>query len=69
MMRDRPAMMPANMDYAGADVQWSCTRKKAYPDEATATKVANRMNFEKKAGVQAYGCSHCGRYHIGRKPA
>jgi hypothetical protein len=55
-------------DYANADVRWSCTRKKAYPDEKTAKKVAGRMRDERDANVVAYACTQCGRYHVGRAP-
>lgn len=56
-------------DYANADTAWVCARKKAYPDEKLTKKVARRMNEEKQAGVVAYACTRCGRYHIGRAPA
>ena len=60
-----------NFDYPGADIQRSCTRKKAYSCEENATRVANRINWDNRAqGLKliAYGCTHCGRFHIGRSP-
>jgi len=53
-------------DYADASTEWACTRKKAYPDEKMARKVAGRMRAEKGADVVVYACTRCGRYHIGR---
>jgi hypothetical protein len=61
--------MPDNVDYDDADVAWSCARKKSYPDEKFAKRVAARMREERGADVRPYGCRHCGRYHIGRAPA
>ncbi len=61
--------MPDNVDYENAHVQQSCTRKKAYPDEKFAKRVARNMREERGADVVAYGCRHCGRYHIGRAPS
>jgi len=54
-------------DYAGASTQWTCARKKAYPDEKIASKVAARMRGEDK-NVVHYACTRCGRWHIGRAP-
>ena len=56
-----------NTDYASAPSQWACHRKKRY-DEKLATKVANRLRFEKGADVQPYACTRCGGWHIGRRP-
>lgn len=61
----------------GADPRWSCARKKAYPDEAQARRVAARLNEQNSSGqgrpgyegvvVVAYACTEgCGRYHVGR---
>jgi hypothetical protein len=55
-------------DYADASTKWACARKKAYPDEKTAARVAGRMRAERGADVVAYGCTRCGRWHIGRAP-
>ena len=55
------------MDYANAATEWTCTRKKAYPDEKLARRVAARMRDEGK-NVVHYACTRCGRYHIGRAP-
>lgn len=57
------------MAYDNADVRQACTRKKAYPDEKFAKRVARNMRDERGADVVAYGCPHCGRYHVGRAPA
>ncbi len=61
--------MPDRTDYDNADIRQSCTRKKSYPDEKFAKRVARQMREERDADVVAYGCRHCGRYHIGRAPA
>jgi hypothetical protein len=47
------------------DPRWSCFRKKAYPTEAIAKKVANKIKHEHDAEVRAYQCDHCGLFHIG----
>jgi len=47
---------------------WSCHRKKAYPDEKIAAKVARKINDgDVAADVVAYACYNCGRYHVGRR--
>jgi len=51
-----------------ASPAWSCFRKKAYPNEALAKKVARRINEERGANVRAYGCAACGQFHIGQRP-
>jgi methenyltetrahydromethanopterin cyclohydrolase len=56
-------------DYEDADIAWVCARKKAYPDEKFAKRVASRMREDKGADVVAYACTRCGRFHIGRAPA
>ena len=53
-------------DDVAVDARWTCNRKKAYPDEKTAAKVASRINREKGTNLVPYGCGHCGRWHIGR---
>lgn len=55
-------------DSPDAAQAWVCNRKKAYPDEKMAKRVAARMRAEKGADVVAYGCGLCGRWHIGRRP-
>lgn len=47
---------------------WSCFRKKAYPDEAIAKKVARRINEERGGRVRVYACFECGQYHVGQIP-
>lgn len=60
---------PDRTDYAGADPRWSCARKKAYPTQELAAKVARKVCTENPGvNVVAYGCTHCGSYHIGRAP-
>lgn len=54
-------------DYDGADVEWTCTRKKYYRDEKFAKTVAGRMRADGK-NVVHYACTRCGGYHIGRAP-
>jgi len=61
--------MDQRTDYARASTEWACNRKKAYPDEKLAKKVAARIRAEKDVDVVAYACTRCGRYHIGRAPA
>ena len=60
--------MPERMVYENSSVEWSCTRKRAYPTEKLAQKVAAHLRSENLADVVAYGCTHCGRYHLGRPP-
>jgi hypothetical protein len=67
--RSSAPLLPAAVDYDRADEGWSCHRKKAYPTEAFARRVAQKMRDERDANVVAYGCRHCGSYHIGRAPA
>ncbi len=64
---DGPSMSSA-VDYDRADPAWSCNRKKVYPDESFASRVARRMWVERDANVVAYACRHCGNWHIGRAP-
>jgi hypothetical protein len=47
---------------------WSCFRKKAYPDEKLARRVASQIRSAHGANVIAYGCPHCGRFHVGHAP-
>lgn len=68
-IRSSGASMPDVVDYDGADVAWACSRKKIYADEKFAKRVALQMRAERGANVVAYGCRHCGGYHIGRAPA
>ena len=56
-------------DYAGASTEWTCARKKSYPDEKFAKRVARQMREERGVDVVAYACTRCGRYHIGRAPS
>lgn len=48
------------------DTRWTCYRKKSYPTEAIARKVANRIKFEQGVVLNVYGCTSCGRYHLGK---
>lgn len=58
--------MTTRTDYPGASTEWTCARKKAYPDEKLAAKVARKMREERNIDVVHYACTRCGRYHIGR---
>lgn len=50
------------------DPRWSCVRKKAYPSMEIAEKVARNVNArDDAADLVGYGCTHCGRYHVGRR--
>lgn len=60
--------MTERTDYANASTEWTCARKKAYPEEKMARRVAARMRDEGK-NVVHYACTRCGRFHIGRAPA
>jgi hypothetical protein len=63
-------------DYAGVADQWVCNRKKAYPNEDMARRVAASLNLKNAtsgardgfAGVVVvpYSCGRCGRWHLGR---
>lgn len=59
-------MKTERTDYPDAAPERSCYRKKAYPDEKTARRVAAKMREERGANVDYYGCTNCGRFHIGR---
>lgn len=48
------------------DVYWSCVRKKAYPDEKMARRVASRAFELRGDRLHVYPCHHCGRYHMAR---
>ncbi len=55
-------------DSPNADTRWACNRKKAYPTEEVAGKVAKKINGrDPTADVVPYGCGHCGRWHVGRR--
>lgn len=57
-------------DYPDASTEWTCARKKAYPDEKFARRVAAQVNErEGRPAVVHYACTRCGRWHIGRAPA
>lgn len=58
-----------NSDTPNAADEWVCNRKKAYPDEKFAKRVARRIRQERGANVVAYGCGRCGAWHIGREIA
>lgn len=62
--------MDTRTDYPGASTEWACARKKAYPDEKFAKRVARQVNEREGADVVVhYACTRCGRWHIGRRPA
>jgi hypothetical protein len=66
-------------DYPDADVRWACARKKSYPDEKSAKRVATRLTEQNHSGsgragfegvvVVAYACTRCGSWHTGRPSA
>ena len=71
----RAAPTNRGSDYEDAHQSWVCNRKKAYPSQEFAAKVANaltRRNAEDPrpdfAGVVVapYMCGRCGRWHLGR---
>ena len=47
------------------DTRWSCLRKKRYPTEKIARKIANTAKFERGVALNVYGCFNCGGYHLG----
>lgn len=60
----------ANTDYDDADIVRSCTRKKGYPSEEIARlSISSIREVNPSAELRAYGCRHCGRWHIGRNPS
>lgn len=43
-------------------------RKAIYLSRPSAEKAANSINrVERRKAVRAYGCSHCGFFHVGVK--
>lgn len=59
--------MPDYMTTPGADAIRACNRKKAYPTEDLAKKVARKVAEKSGDDIIAYGCEYCGRYHIGHR--
>lgn len=56
------------VSYDEADVKRTCARKSAFPSERDAKASARRvMTGNPYAQVVAYGCLHCGSWHVGRK--
>jgi hypothetical protein len=53
-------------DYPGAPVERACARKKAYPTERLAARVAAKVHDERGVVVVPYGCTRCGQWHLGR---
>lgn len=64
-------------DYREAPDAWVCNRKKAYPTESMAARVAAGLNSENMDEATAregfygvvvvpYGCGRCGFWHLGR---
>lgn len=52
-----------------ADVTRACTRKKGYPTEAVAQlSIGSIHHMNPTAEVRAYGCRHCGLWHVGGTP-
>lgn len=64
------------VDYEVVSNRWVCNRKKVYPSEEVAKRVANKLNLinateKARPGYEgvivfAYSCSRCGLWHIGR---
>lgn len=42
----------------------SCYSKKQYSTLEFAQKLCNKLKFERKVKLRAYGCHICGKYHI-----
>lgn len=75
--RGAPAVSNRGTDYTDAADRWVCNRKKAYPSEEMAHRVAARLNAantsERTARpgffgvvVAPYACGRCGLWHLGR---
>lgn len=47
------------------DPRWSCARKRRFESARAAEKAANRLERERMEPWNAYGCDHCGGWHIG----
>lgn len=43
-----------------------CTRKTRYTTEKIARRVAEKCRQLRGAELKAYGCPHCGGYHLAR---
>jgi len=43
----------------------SCSGKHRFDNQRLARDVAKRSNRQRKQGVSAYRCGHCGGWHIG----
>lgn len=59
---------PAHVRYDGADPAWSCRRKKAYPTEAVARRVAVSVLTAAGVSLRPYACELCGMWHVGASP-
>lgn len=56
-------------DSDGADQTRACTRKKGYPSEQVARMAIGTIRtINPDAEVRAYGCRHCGQWHVGGSP-
>ncbi len=68
--RSDVAASNAPVDNDEAHPAWSCIRKKQYPTEKIAIGMAATITAQSTDGgrVQAYGCRHCGLWHIGSVP-
>lgn len=53
------------VDYDDVHPKWSCHRKKSYPTQASAERVALVMTSLGNSNLRAYGCRHCGLWHVG----
>ncbi len=59
----------SNTDFDGANVVWSCIRKKGHlTEKAAPLSVAAIRRAYPEAGVRAYACRHCGLWHVGNAP-
>ena len=61
--------MKVAFSYRGASDRWSCNRKPGYNTPGYAEGIAARINA--RAGetvVRKYGCTNCGKWHVGRAP-
>lgn len=50
------------------DIQAACTTKKRYTTETYARRVAAELSEARGYPLRAYGCPHCGGWHLTKMP-
>lgn len=51
------------------DVMSMCSRKRAYPSQIDADRVARRCEARRRVSLRSYSCPACGHWHITKQPA